>query len=136
MITLEFPRTGFTRFLDSMAEHPEATWTFIEMCAQTGVFYSTPSNTIMARPVSSSLTSEALLGFVDLTTPLTSPHDCWHILYASGDPRFFFDLCPYELPFVSWHRNKGRGNLRRYKFQKLRARWTNQNLSPSLTPPR
>ena len=116
----------------------------MEMCAQTGVFYSSPTNTLLARPVNSMIAEDDLLAFNDLdpqhtlaSTGLTVQHDTWHILYASGDPSFFFSLCPYELPFVSWHRNKGRENLRIHNFQNLKARWqANQKRNQSPIQPR
>lgn len=126
---VDLPPCAFEDFLLHMntAEIPEWTWTFIEMAARFGVCYSSPENTIIARPVNSTIGVGDLMAFNDIDpdhplslSGLTKQHDTWHILYASGSPSFFFSLCPYELEFLSWHRNKGDDNLRTYKFQKMK----------------
>lgn len=125
-----FPPCAFGDFLQHMRDEDGTAWiwSFMEMTARFGVFYSSPENTIMARPVSSKLSEDDLMSFNDLdpnhpvsSSGLTSEPDTWHILYASGDPRFFFTLCPYPLPYLSWHRNKGGRRLRRYPFDKLKS---------------
>ena len=128
---VEFPPCPFESFLYHMRESQgdRWTWAFIEMCSRFGVFHSSPENCILARPVNSKLDEDDLLAFNDLdpnhelaSSGLTSQHDTWHILYASGDPSFFFDLCPYELGYVSWHRNKGDERLKLYDFQTVKRR--------------
>jgi hypothetical protein len=129
---VDFPPCPFEDFLTHMnrSDSPEWTWTFIEMCARFGVFHSSPANTILARPVNSSIGEDDLLAFNDLDpdhplafTGLTNAHNTWHILYASGDPSFFFSLCPYELPFVSWHRNKGNRRIKQHDFQTIKKQF-------------
>tara|TARA_R110000796_G_scaffold251769_1_gene383939 strand:- start:6085 stop:6465 length:381 start_codon:yes stop_codon:yes gene_type:complete len=112
------------------------TWSYIEMCARFGLFYSTPENTLLARPVNSAIPEEDLRAFNDLdpghklaSTGLTGRHDTWHIIYASGDPSFFFDLCPYPLERVSWHRAKGNERLRTHSFQQLKKRFHDKSSS-------
>lgn len=127
---VELPPCPFEDFLLHMNENHEGkwTWAFVEMCARFGVFHSTPETTLLARPVSSRLSVDDLTAFNDLdpghelASDLTLEHDTWHVLYASGDLSAFFDFCPYELPFVSWHRNKGVDVLRRYDFQTIKRR--------------
>ena len=129
---VEFPPSPFGGYLEHMNNSgcPEWVWSFIEMCGTFGVLHSTPTDILLARPVSSAIPEDDLLAFNDLdpnhplaSSFLTKPHDTWHILYASGDTSLFFDLCPYELPFVSWHRNKGDGSLRVRDFQRLKKRF-------------
>ena len=129
---IDFPDCPFQQFLTHMnqSDSPEWTWTFIEMCARFGVFYSSPDTTLLARPIDSSIAEEDILAFNDIdpshplgSSGLTRTPDTWHILYASGDPSAFFDLCPYELPFISWHRNKGDKRLRTTNFQHLKQRF-------------
>lgn len=109
---------------------PEWVWSFIEMCSRFGVCYSSPDNTLLARPVNSAIPEADLAAFNDLdpnhalaSSGLTEDYDTWHILYASGDPSFFFELCPYELPKLSWHRNKGTDRIKTYDFQRIKARF-------------
>jgi hypothetical protein len=109
---------------------PEWVWSFIEMCSRFGVFYSSPENTILARPVNSAISEADLAAFNDLdpnhalaSSGLTEDYDTWHILFANGQPSFFFELCPYELPKLSWHRNKGSDRLKTYDFQRIKARF-------------
>ena len=109
-------------------------WTFVEMSARFGVFHSCPRGTILARPVNSSIDKDDLLAFNDIdpehalaSTGLTDQHDTWHILYASGDPSFFFGLCPYDLEFISWHRNKGNKRLKTHDFNTIRERFHGQH---------
>ena len=130
---IDFPPGGFDDFLRHMAADSTSaawTWSYIEICARVGVFYSSPENTLLARPVNSAIPEEDLRAFNDLdpthalaSTGLTDRHDTWHILYASGDPSFFFDLCPYPLEKVSWHRAKGNDKLRTHSFQQLKKRF-------------
>ncbi len=130
----EFPASPFGDFLAYMSDvgASDWVWTYIEMCSRFGIFYSTPSEILMARPIHSSTSEEDALLFNDLDpehheyarcSALTHKLDSWHIIYASGSPASFFKLCPYELPFVSWHRNKGSKRLRTYSFNTLRTRF-------------
>ena len=129
---IDFPDCPFQDFLRHMerTDSTEWTWSFIEMCSRFGVFYSSPEDCLLARPVNSALSSDDLLAFNDLdpdhelaSSGLTDQHDTWHILYASGDPHVFFSLCPYPLPYVSWHRQKGNKKLRRYDFNSIKSRY-------------
>ena len=129
---VDFPPCPFQSFLEHMSgsDCTKWTWSFIEMCARFGVFYSSPEDTILARPVNSAIPEADLLAFNDLdpnhelaSSGLTDQHDTWHILYASGDPWFFFELCPYELPKLSWHRNKGSEKLKTYDFDRIKSRF-------------
>ena len=126
------PPCPFEDFLLHMnnSEASAWTWTFIEMCSRFGVFHSSPEGTLLARPVNSKIPESDLLAFNDIdpnhelaSTGLTDKPDTWHILYASGDPSFFFSLAPYELEFVSWHRNKGNKQLKLHKFQTIKKRF-------------
>lgn len=126
------PPCPFGDFLTHMGESGGAkwTWSFVEMCSLFGIFHSCPRGTVLARPVNGAIASEDLLAFNDLdpehpasSTGLTGPHDTWHVLYASGDPQFFFSLCPYDLKFISWHRNKGDKRLKTHDFQTIRKRF-------------
>lgn len=129
---IDFPPCPFEDFLKHMndSDSSEWTWSFMEMCARFGVVFSSPEHTLLARPVNSALSDDDLLAFNDLdpghpasSLGLTEKHDTWHILYASGDPRFFFSLCPYPLPYVSWHRQKGSKEIRRYDFNTIKSRY-------------
>lgn len=129
---IDFPPCPFEDFLLHMGTigATEWTWTFIEMASRFGVFYSSPENCLIARPVNSKILADDLRAFNDLdpnhelaSSGLTQDHDTWHILYASGDPAFFFDQAPYELPFVSWHRNKGNKRLKVHSFQKIKLQF-------------
>lgn len=124
---VELPPCPFEDFLLHMnqSDSSEWTWTFIEMCSRFGVFHSTPGSILLARPVNSELPEKDLLAFNDLdpnheSTALTFPPDTWHILYASGSPSEFFDLCPYPLEFVSWYRHGGEGKLKTHSFNRLK----------------
>ena len=126
------PPCPFGDFLSHMADSGASnwTWSFIEMCAIHGFIHSCPRGTILARPVNSEIDSEDLMAFNDLdpehplaSTLLTDQYDTWHVLYASGDPTFFFSLCPYDLEFISWHRNKGNKRLKTHDFQTIRKRF-------------
>lgn len=127
---VDFPPCTFEDFLTHMnSDLSEWTWSFIELCARFGVFYSSPTRTILARPVNSQIPEDDLMAFNDLdpnhelaSLGLTDQHDTWHILYASGELSQFFGLCPYKLKFVSWHRNKGNKRLKLYDFKKLKNR--------------
>jgi len=129
---IDFPPCPFQNFLEHMSASgaPEWVWSFIEMCSRFGVCYSSPDNTLLARPVNSAIPEADLAAFNDLdpnhalaSSGLTEDYDTWHILYASGDPSFFFELCPYELPKLSWHRNKGTDRIKTYDFQRIKARF-------------
>jgi hypothetical protein len=129
---VEFPPCPFEDFLMHMngSDSSQWTWSFIEMCARFGVFHSSPQGMILARPVNSEISELDLLAFNDLdpnhpltSTGLTESPDTWHILYASGVPSFFFSLCPYELPKLSWHRRGGESKLKTYDFQSIKARF-------------
>jgi len=126
------PPCNFEDFLLHMKDSgaSEWTWTFVEMCARFGFFHSCPRGTILARPVNSAIDKDDLLAFNDIdpghalaSTGLTDRHDTWHVLYASGDPSFFFSLCPYDLEFISWHRNKGNKRLKTHNFNTIRERF-------------
>ena len=138
----EFPPCPFEDFLNHMnnSESEKWTWAFIEMCSRFGVFHSSPEGVVLARPVNSEIPEEDLMAFNDLdpdhelaSTGLTGKHDTWHVLYASGDPSSFFDLCPYELKFISWHRNKGTKNLKRTNFKRLKQRFHGKHRTKSRT---
>lgn len=139
---VELPPCPFEDFLKHMnnSKSQKWTWTFIEMCARFGIFHSSPEMVILARPVNSKISEEDMVAFNDLdpnhelaSTGLTDKHDTWHILYASGDPSSFFDLCPYELEFVSWHRNKGDESLKRVNFQRFKQRFHGKQRTKSRT---
>ena len=126
------PPCSFEDFLNHMSEADAAewTWSFIEMCSRFGIFHSCPRGTILARPVNGAIPQADLLEFNDIdpehalaSSGLTDQHDTWHVLYASGDPSFFFNLCPYDLEFISWHRNKGNKRLKTHKFKKIREKF-------------
>lgn len=139
---VEFPPCPFEDFLTHMerSDSSKWTWTYIEMCSRFGFFHSSPSGTILARPVNSSISEDDLSAFNDLdpnhelaSTGLTDQHDTWHILYASGDPTDFFDLCPYDLPKISLHRNKGSDKLRVHNFQHLKNKLHGRTKTKSRT---
>ena len=124
-------RDRFEDFLAHMNEcnAQDWTWSFIEMCARFGIVYSTPECTLLARPYNSKISEEDLMSFNDVDpnhelalSGLTDKHDTWHVLYASGEPSLVFDHCPYELPYISWHRNKGSRTLKKYKYKQLKNR--------------
>lgn len=128
-----FPPCPFAEFLEFMQQtnSTEWVWSYIEMTSRFGVFHADKDNVILARPVDSRISTKHLCRFDDLDpnhwlnkSGLTAKHDTWHILYASGDPRYFFALCPYPLPYVAWHRRKGSGKLRRYPFGAIKSRFT------------
>ena len=129
---VELPGGPFEDFLLHMSNNGDAawTWSYLEMCARFGILYSSPEHTLLARPVNLAIPAEDLRAFNDLdpthalaSTGLTDRHDTWHIIYACGNPSFFFDLCPYDLEHVSWHRNKGNEKLRVHNFQKVKKRF-------------
>lgn len=129
---VDFPPCDFQNFLQHMADCDgmEWTWSYIEMCSRFGLFHSSDSGVILARPINSKIPESDIAAFNDLdpnhelaSLSLTKESDTWHILYASGDPLYFFDLCPYELEFISWHRNKGNNRLKRYKFNKIKDKF-------------
>ncbi len=129
---IEMDAGHFQNFLLHMTDTGAAnwTWTFIEMSARLGVLHSSEQGVLLARPVNSAIPEEDLLAFNDIDpehplsqSSLTHEHDTWHILYASGDPAHFFDLAPYELEFVSWHRNKGNARLRKHKFNTIKDKY-------------
>jgi hypothetical protein len=128
---VKWPSCHFSDFLQHMSDSggPEWTWTWIETCSRFGVYYSGPEGILLARPVHSSLSEQDLMEFNDLdpesdkcTLDLTSDPDTWHILYGAGNPALFYDLCPYELEKVSFHRNKGPEKLKTYNFKQLKRR--------------
>lgn len=128
----EFLDCPFQQFLQHMTDtgSSEWVWSYVEMCSRFGVFHSSPTATLLARPVNSAIGEADLSQFNDLdpdhelaSSGLTAAHDTWHILYGHGDPSFFFSLCPYPLESVSWHRNKGSDRLRTHNFQRLQARY-------------
>lgn len=128
----EFPPSPFATFLEFMVREKAVdwVWSYIEMTSRFGVFHADSNNVILARPVDSRISNKHLSVFNDLDpnhwlnkSGLTYKHDTWHILYAHGDPRYFFALCPYPLPFLSWHRQRGSGKLRKYPFDTVKAKF-------------
>lgn len=103
-----------------------AIWPLMEVCGRKGALFSSPDAFIMGRPVNSTLPDEDIVNLKDLHPEyedigLTDAHDAWHVIYASGDLRHFFDKAPYPLPYVLWQRD-GVGKLRRYKFNTIKRK--------------
>lgn len=93
-------------------------WMAIEVASREGVFHSDPLCCIVARPVNSRVPIADLNIFADREpeyqiprayegeeTGLPSAHDAWHIIYASGDIRRFFQLATHDLPKLIWQRD-------------------------------
>ena len=129
---VRFPPCPFEDFLTHMNESssPEWVWSYMEMCARFGVLHSSQDACLLARPVNSAIPEADIQAFNDLdpnhplaSSGLTDQHDTWHILYASGNPTDFFDLCPYELPKLSWYRMGGDSELKTYDFHRIKSRY-------------
>ena len=130
----EFPASPFGDFLAYMSDvgASEWVWSWIEMTSRFGVCHMTATDILLARPVHSSTSEEDLLMFNDVdpeheeyarTCALTERVDTWLILFASGSPSSFFNLCPYPLEQIAFHRNKGNRRLKLYNFNTLRKRF-------------
>ena len=79
-----------------------------------GFVHSTPSYFIMASPVNK---DELLEDILDMRKEWKrEEQNCWHIWFASGKLDAGFEVCPYQLPFVSFHRNNV---LRTYAFRNI-----------------
>jgi hypothetical protein len=121
------PVSPFGDFLAHMAEMGagEWVWPVMDICSRYGVFCADERRCMVARPVDSSFPIGVLNDFRDLEPDgdylLTMEPDAWHIVYASGDIRNFFDLAPYELPKLIWQRN-GEGQARIYDYQRTKKK--------------
>jgi|TARA_R110000764_G_scaffold16146_10_gene45379 hypothetical protein len=101
-------------------------WHHIDACARHGLVHSDKDTFMMARPVDSSIPVDDLNALLDLSSTdqkseLTSKHDAWHIVYASGGLTKFFDKAPYPLPKVMWQRD-GSGPARIHSFNNIKKR--------------
>ena len=124
-ILCEGPFGDMLNFYDSVS-CGHAIWPLMEVCARRGVLFSSPEAFIMARPVNSTIPELDIINLKDLhpdyqNIGLTDAYDAWHVIYASGDLRHFFDKATHPLPFVLWQRN-GVGKLKRYSFNKIKQK--------------
>jgi len=89
-----------------------------------GYVWSTPEWFVMARPVASDGDHDQIKD----AWHVFDPFDCWHIFaYANTTPHNlrglvekFLRLMPYELPLVSWEREKD-NDLRFYNLKRFQT---------------
>jgi len=125
-----YPLQDYLDYCDGVGA-PDWVWAYIEACScNGGVFHAGPDMCMVARPVVSSIPVDMLNELADIspTHPrheefqgLTEAPDAWHILYASGDIRRFFELDTLNLPKVIWQRD-GQGDGKIYDFQTIKSR--------------
>ena len=123
--------TPFGNFLDAFADYSHWVWPAVAICSTHGFFSADKNRCILARPVNSRVPINDLACYADLEMEyripaecgggLTSDHDAWHIIYASGDLRSFFELAPYDLPKLIWQRDC-KGPARIYNFSTIKRR--------------
>lgn len=89
------------------AQRPEAQsfdW-YLDWHIQHGFVHSTPAYFIMGFAVDSAALKAGALPMDAYRTP----GDCWYVFAMAGDTKRAWEILPWELPFLAWHRDRDGG---------------------------